>query len=189
MGSSESKSKLSLFRKFGFGIARPYEETIENYTGRIKEFVRYNKRNQVFANCDEAIKWKVFNCKREEHIHWFIAFQPLEIPDADRLAIELNVNDDKAVIMNFGLLIPGGPMCQALEDLGEINVSVAQIFGTAYDVMIHMGEYNILYNNCQDFVKMLASNLQAPGEVTPVVAGKAASIIITHNTSPSGHKQ
>ena len=168
MGALKSKQS-PLFQKL-MSRSRPYEESVDDYSCRIVEFIKRNQNKQIFANCDEAIKWKVFNCKREVYKHWFIVFQPSEIPDADHLAIELNVNDaNNVVIMNFGLLIPGGPMCQALEDLGEINVSVALIFGTAYDVMKDMGVYNVLYNNCQDFVKTLASNLQAPEEVTPVV--------------------
>lgn len=172
MGPSPSKSVATpLFRLLW--SARPYEESIEDYTKRVVEFIKSNP--EFKDHLDKEIRWKAFNCKREELKHWFMVLQPVSIPNANYFAIELNINEQSnTVSMNFGVILPG--MFQSLENLGEINVSVAQIFGTAYDIMKEMGQYNLIYNNCQDFVKMLASNLQAPGEVTPVIEGELHTV-------------
>lgn len=160
MGSSLAKKRNQQLFSGTIFRADPYKESFEEFSIRAQKYVKDNMKSLSLDDPNVKRKWTLDIYKREKVGHWFLTFKPERGKYSGTL--ELNVDDrvkPPCVILNIGVLNPD-MFPAGVEEGGEVEASLEQIFGTAYGVIKDMGRYNLLLNNCQDFCKMMLSNLQ-----------------------------
>ena len=158
MASRSSSSSLSS-SSLEFSIAKPY-------TGRSVDDLRQHIHSLwqnfvLLPNYDEEKEWNVYLLYKSFFGHYSMLF--LLPGHIEGFLVHLLVEDKKTNFylnyVNLGAFRIKNKDLKALS-LGTTEpLTAAHIITRAHDILVSMGPYNAVFNNCQDYCKEIANDI------------------------------
>ena len=143
-------------------LAKPFTGKTED---ELNKYIHSTWNNFVtFPNYEEQIHWDVYLLHKNFLSHYSVLF--VTRGHIEGFLIHLAVNKDKQTefhldVVNLRSYPDKYPGLKA-SSLGTTEASTAKrIIRKAHDRLVNIGQYHIIYNNCQDYCKQVASDTQA----------------------------